>query len=64
MERKLRLSGLTCTHCEETIKKELPVDFQTSEFLMEHGFVDLIVHRRDLKNKLAELLTYFAGWVS
>ena len=47
---------------KETIKKELPEDFQTSEFLMEHGFVDLIVHRRDLKNKLSELLTYFAAW--
>lgn len=46
---------------KETIKKELPEDFQTSEFLMEHGFVDLIVHRRDLKNTLSELLTYFAA---
>ena len=45
---------------KETIKKDLPEDFQTSEFLMEHGFVDLIVHRRNLKAKLAELLAHFS----
>lgn len=44
---------------KETIKRDLPEDFQTSEFLMEHGFVDLIVHRRNLKAKLAELLAHF-----
>ncbi len=43
---------------KETIKKDLPDNFQTSEFLLEHGFIDLIVHRKDLKSKLAELLGY------
>lgn len=44
---------------KETIKKDLPKGFQTSEFLLEHGFLDLIVPRAELKAKLAQLLTYF-----
>ncbi|MCH8904828.1 MAG: acetyl-CoA carboxylase carboxyltransferase subunit beta [Bacteroidetes bacterium] len=46
---------------KETIKKDLPEGFQTSEFLLEHGFVDLIVERKDLKQNLANLMTYFAN---
>jgi acetyl-CoA carboxylase carboxyl transferase subunit beta len=45
---------------KETIKRELPEDFQTSEFLLEHGFLDFIVDRKDLKDKLSELLQLFA----
>lgn len=41
---------------KETIKKNLPDGFQKSEFLMEHGFLDFIVHRKDLKTKLSDLL--------
>ena len=44
---------------KETIKKDLPKGFQTSEFLLEHGFLDMIVNRKDIKAKLAQLLTYF-----
>ena len=44
---------------KETIKKDLPEGFQRSEFLLEHGFLDFIVHRRDLKEKLSEMLFYF-----
>lgn len=44
---------------KETIKKDLPKGFQTSEFLLEHGFVDMIVSRKELKEKLAQLLRYF-----
>jgi acetyl-CoA carboxylase carboxyl transferase subunit beta len=44
---------------KETIKKDLPKGFQTSEFLLEHGFLDMIVPRSDLKSKLAQLLQYF-----
>ena len=44
---------------KETIKKDLPEGFQTSEFLMEKGFLDFIVHRKDLREKLDELLCYF-----
>ena len=36
----------------DTTGKELPEGFQTSEFLLEHGFLDFITHRRDLKNKI------------
>jgi acetyl-CoA carboxylase carboxyl transferase subunit beta len=36
--------------------KELPKGFQKSEFLLEHGFIDFIVHRKDLKQKLSQLL--------
>ena len=41
---------------KETIGKDLPEGFQTSEFLKEHGFIDFIVHRKDLKDKLSQLL--------
>jgi len=40
----------------ETIGKDLPEDFQTAEFLLEHGFVDFIVDRRELKKRIALLL--------
>jgi acetyl-CoA carboxylase carboxyl transferase subunit beta len=36
----------------------LPKGFQTSEFLLEHGFVDRIVHRRDLKSEIARAIDY------
>jgi len=41
---------------KETIGKELPEGFQTSEFVLEHGFLDLIIHRKELKPKLAQML--------
>ncbi len=41
---------------KETIGKDLPKGFQRSEFLLEHGFVDLIVHRKNLKSKISTLL--------
>ncbi|MBA2330333.1 MAG: acetyl-CoA carboxylase, carboxyltransferase subunit beta [Bacteroidota bacterium] len=44
---------------KETIKKDLPEGFQRSEFLLEHGFLDFIVQRKDLRNKLATVLTHF-----
>ncbi len=44
---------------KETIKKDLPDGFQTSEFLMEHGFLDFITDRRSLKNTVGDLLQYF-----
>ena len=40
---------------KETIGKDLPKGFQTAEFLQEHGFIDFIVNRKDLKEKLAQL---------
>ncbi|GIV41770.1 MAG: acetyl-coenzyme A carboxylase carboxyl transferase subunit beta [Vicingaceae bacterium] len=44
---------------KETIRKELPEGFQTSEFLLEHGFLDFIVHRKDLKSKIDLMLNFF-----
>lgn len=41
---------------EQTIRKKLPPGFQKSEFLLEHGFVDMVVHRKELKSKLATVL--------
>lgn len=43
----------------ETIKRDLPEGFQTSEFLLEHGFVDLVVNRKDLKETIGDLLAFF-----
>ena len=44
----------------ETTHQDLPAGFQTSEFLEEHGLVDLIVHRKKLRDTLSELLGYMA----
>ncbi len=41
---------------KETIGKDLPKGFQTAEFVLEHGFLDFIVDRKDLKDKLSSLL--------
>ena len=43
---------------KETIGKDLPEGFQTSEFLLEHGFLDKIVPRKDLKTSLAKMLRF------
>lgn len=43
----------------ETIKQDLPEGFQTSEFLLEHGFLDFIVDRKDLREKISDLVAYF-----
>jgi acetyl-CoA carboxylase carboxyl transferase subunit beta len=43
---------------EQTIKQKLPKDFQTAEYLRDHGFVDAIVNRKDLKGFLAAALAY------
>jgi acetyl-CoA carboxylase carboxyl transferase subunit beta len=48
---------------EETIKQGLPEGFQRSEFLLEHGMLDRVVDRRELKSTLALLLRHmWAGW--
>lgn len=44
---------------KETIKRELPDGFQRSEFLLEHGFLDFIVDRAELKQRVEDLLTLF-----
>ena len=45
---------------KETIKRDLPEGFQTSEFLLERGFLDFIVDRKDLKDRLSDLLDMLA----
>lgn len=44
---------------KETIKKDLPEGFQRSEFLLEHGFLDFIVNRKELKDKIATVVRLF-----
>ena len=44
---------------KETIKKDLPEGFQRSEFLLEHGFLDFIIDRKNLKDKLAQVIRLF-----
>ncbi len=46
---------------QQTIRQDLPEGFQRSEFLLEHGMVDKIVSRKELKSTLATLLSIFAG---
>ena len=43
---------------EQTIRQKLPAGFQRSEFLLEHGLIDMIVHRKNLKGTLSQLLDY------
>jgi acetyl-CoA carboxylase carboxyl transferase subunit beta len=45
---------------EQTIKQALPKGFQTSEFHLKHGFIDMIVDRRKLKDEISRLLAYLA----
>ena len=40
---------------EQTVRETLPEGFQRSEFLLEHGAIDLIVDRREMRDKLADL---------
>lgn len=46
---------------KETIKKDLPEGFQTAEFVMDHGFLDLITPRKELKETIGRLLALFAS---
>ena len=46
---------------KETIKQDLPDGFQRAEFLLEHGFLDFIVDRSELKTKLDDLLTHLVA---
>lgn len=46
---------------EQTIGEELPEGFQTAEFLLEHGFIDKIVERKDLKKTIFQLIKFHKG---
>ena len=45
---------------KQTIKQDLPKGFQTSEFNLEHGLIDLVVHRKELKSTISKLLYYLS----
>lgn len=45
---------------EQTIRQKLPKGFQRSEFLLDHGAIDLIIHRKELREKLSSLLSMFS----
>ena len=45
---------------KETTHQDLPKGFQTAEFLQEHGLIDMIVHRRQMRDQLTKLLGFFA----
>lgn len=44
---------------EQTIRQKLPAGFQKSEFLLRHGLIDMIVHRKSMKESLTRILSYF-----
>ena len=46
---------------QATCQIELPEGFQTSEFLLQHGFIDRIVHRAELRTEIARIIDYCAG---
>jgi acetyl-CoA carboxylase carboxyl transferase subunit beta len=46
---------------EQTIKQQLPAGFQRAEFLLEHGMVDMIVPRKDMRTALGHILDFFAS---
>jgi acetyl-CoA carboxylase carboxyl transferase subunit beta len=46
---------------KDTTQAELPPGFQTSEFLLDHGLIDAIVHRKEMKAQLEKYLDYFAA---
>lgn len=43
---------------EQTIRQKLPADFQTSEFLLEHGLIDMVVERKELKKTIVQLISF------
>lgn len=45
---------------KETTHQDLPKEFQTAEFLQDHGLIDMIVHRRDLREQISRLLGYLS----
>ena len=45
---------------EQTIREKLPEGFQRAEYLLEHGMLDMVVHRHDLKERLGQLVGYLA----
>jgi acetyl-CoA carboxylase carboxyl transferase subunit beta len=49
---------------KDTIREELPEGFQRSEYLLEHGMIDMIIHRADMKSKLTQLVSLLMNKVA
>jgi len=47
---------------ENTIREKLPEGFQTAEYLKDHGMIDLVVHRKELRATLAQVIGYLMAW--
>ena len=47
---------------ENTIREKLPENFQTAEYLLEHGMIDMVVHRKELRAELARIMGYLMAW--
>lgn len=47
---------------ENTIREKLPDDFQTSEYYFDHGMLDKVVHRKELRTELARIMDYLMAW--
>lgn len=47
---------------ENTIREKLPEGFQTAEYLLEHGMIDMVVHRKQLRDTLAQVMGYLMAW--
>ncbi len=47
---------------ENTIREKLPEGFQTAEYLLEHGMIDMVVHRKELRAQLAQVMAYLMAW--
>jgi len=46
---------------EQTVRQKLPKGFQTSEFMMAHGMLDIIIQRKEMKDRIAKLIGYTSG---
>jgi len=60
-EPKARIGFAGPRVIEQTVRETLPEGFQSSEFLLEHGAIDMIVDRREMRDKLASLLSLLTG---
>lgn len=47
---------------ENTIREKLPEGFQTAEYLLDHGMLDMVVHRKELRERLAQTMQYLMAW--
>jgi len=47
---------------ENTIREKLPEGFQTAEYLLDHGMIDMVVHRKELRDTLAQVMGYLMAW--